>query len=420
MFFDGTFTTPRLQHPEGVAIGPDGWIWCGSENGQILRIAPDASTHRGGGQHRRLHARARLRRRPRAVRLRPEERGRVPARSADAGSLARFTPPGIRIPNFPVVDVRRNRLLVSDSHAFGTPGPGIWSYDLDYRRGRALVRRHDEFRQRLRADAGRRRAAGLRDLRPPGHPHPDLGRTVAPGRATPFAADLPGLPDGIAIADDGTVFVGCYEPSRVLRIPAAGGAARGLYRGPDRASLRASDQHRVRRALRSTRPISAAGTSPASTRTCPARRARGGHAGVAAHDGPASRPHLGSSARLQCAGGGGARRRARRADRNGTSSRSRASSPPRSAISRPATTSWWSIIRISARPWRSTAFSRSKSVFAPTRSRAGAPQASAPRSRATVARPALGAAARRRHAGSGLPARPASGTRRAAGMMFSR
>ena len=43
VFFDGLFTTPRLQHPEGVAVGPDGWIWCGSENGQILRIAPDGS-----------------------------------------------------------------------------------------------------------------------------------------------------------------------------------------------------------------------------------------------------------------------------------------------------------------------------------------------------------------------------------------
>jgi streptogramin lyase len=43
VFFDGIFAEPRLSHPEGVAVGPDGWIWCGSENGEILRIAPDGS-----------------------------------------------------------------------------------------------------------------------------------------------------------------------------------------------------------------------------------------------------------------------------------------------------------------------------------------------------------------------------------------
>ena len=43
VLFDGIFSSPRLQHPEGVAAGPDGWVWAGSENGQILRIAPDGS-----------------------------------------------------------------------------------------------------------------------------------------------------------------------------------------------------------------------------------------------------------------------------------------------------------------------------------------------------------------------------------------
>ena len=43
VFFDGLFSEPRLQHAEGVAIGPDGHVWCGSENGEVLRIAPDAS-----------------------------------------------------------------------------------------------------------------------------------------------------------------------------------------------------------------------------------------------------------------------------------------------------------------------------------------------------------------------------------------
>ena len=44
VFFDGIFSDPRLQHPEGVAVGPDGWIWCGSENGEILRIDPNGET----------------------------------------------------------------------------------------------------------------------------------------------------------------------------------------------------------------------------------------------------------------------------------------------------------------------------------------------------------------------------------------
>jgi sugar lactone lactonase YvrE len=43
VFFDGVFSEPRLQHPEAVAVGPDGWIWCGTENGEILRIEPGGS-----------------------------------------------------------------------------------------------------------------------------------------------------------------------------------------------------------------------------------------------------------------------------------------------------------------------------------------------------------------------------------------
>ena len=38
------------------------------------------------------------------------------------------------------------------------------------------------------------------------------------GAATPFAVDLPGLPDGIAFDERGRLFCGCYEPSRILRI----------------------------------------------------------------------------------------------------------------------------------------------------------------------------------------------------------
>jgi sugar lactone lactonase YvrE len=43
------------------------------------------------------------------------------------------------------------------------------------------------------------------------------------GAATPFAVDLPGLPDGIAFDDRGYLFCSCYEPCRILRISPDGG-----------------------------------------------------------------------------------------------------------------------------------------------------------------------------------------------------
>ena len=44
--------------------------------------------------------------------------------------VERFSGTGIKIPNYPVVDAVRGRLLVSDSHHFAEPGPGVWAYDL--------------------------------------------------------------------------------------------------------------------------------------------------------------------------------------------------------------------------------------------------------------------------------------------------
>ena len=43
VFFDGQYSEPRIHHPEGVAVGPDGAVWCGNGEGDILRIAPDGS-----------------------------------------------------------------------------------------------------------------------------------------------------------------------------------------------------------------------------------------------------------------------------------------------------------------------------------------------------------------------------------------
>lgn len=223
VFFDGTFSEPRLQHPECVAVGPDGHIWCGSENGEILRIDPEgaaiervAST---GGFTLGLAFDG-----DRALYACDLKYAAVFRLDLASRALTRFTPPGIRIPNFPVVDTARGRLLVSDSHAFGEPGPGIWAYDLatgegglwydqplDFANGMALSPEDDAL---FVCETFSRRITRI-----------PLTADGAPGAPEPYAEELPGLPDGIAFDDARALFVGCYEPSRILRIAPGGGAA---------------------------------------------------------------------------------------------------------------------------------------------------------------------------------------------------
>ena len=125
--------------------------------------------------------------------------------------------PGIKIPNYPVVDAARGRLLVSDSHHFAEPGPGVWAYDLATGEGGLWYDKPLRFANGMALSLRRRRPLRLRDIRAAGTRIPILADGSA-GDAAPFAVDLPGLPDGIAFDDRGILFVGCYEPSRILRI----------------------------------------------------------------------------------------------------------------------------------------------------------------------------------------------------------
>jgi sugar lactone lactonase YvrE len=230
VFFDGVFSEPRLQHPECVAVGPDGWIWCGSENGQIMRIAPDGShieeVAQIGGFTLGLAFDG-----DRALFACEQKSASVFRLDLHDRSVRRFTAPGIRIPNYPVVDSRRNRLLVSDSHGFGQPGPGVWAYDLesgagglwydsalDFANGMALSATGDAL---FVCETFSRRITKI-----------PIGPDGRAGAAAVFADDLPGLPDGMAIDDRGQVFVGCYEPSRILRISADGGSAEVYVEDP--------------------------------------------------------------------------------------------------------------------------------------------------------------------------------------------
>ena len=125
----------------------------------------------------------------------------------------------LRIPNYPAFDAD-GRLYVSDSHQFDRPGPGVFRFDPDGR-GELWYGGDVTF------------ANGLA-LGPDGR-HLYVAETFAnrvfripvrddgsAGAREEVAATPGAWPDGLAFDTDGNLYVGCYEPSQVLRIDPRG------------------------------------------------------------------------------------------------------------------------------------------------------------------------------------------------------
>lgn len=227
---DGMLTEPRLDHPEGVAVHPaDGSVWCGGERGQIYRISPDGKgievrAETGGfclglafdGPDRLYFC----------------DRGHAAVFRLDipSGQVTEFSRgvPEHRfvVPNYPVVDAE-GRVYVSDSGVEGEPGPGIvrlgrdgtgelWhAGPFDFANGMALS---PDQRTLYVVETWRHAVVAVR-----------IGADGRPS-ATDDLAVLPrALPDGLAVGRDGTVYVGCYEPSQILSIDPGSGAVQVLY-----------------------------------------------------------------------------------------------------------------------------------------------------------------------------------------------
>jgi gluconolactonase len=222
VFFDGTLSDPQLDHPEGLAVHRDGSVWCGGERGQIFRVDPDgtgveevASTGGfclgmafGGDDDLFVcdlkHA---------AV-FRVETRtGRV-ARFADGAPGHR-----LRVPNSPAFDAQ-GRLSVSDSHQFDRPGQGVFRFepdgrgelwygqDLTFANGLAVA---PDGRHLYVAETFANRVSRIA-----------IADDGSAGECAQVAATPGAWPDGLAFDVAGDLYVGCYEPSQVLRVDPEG------------------------------------------------------------------------------------------------------------------------------------------------------------------------------------------------------
>ncbi|MEM6381411.1 MAG: SMP-30/gluconolactonase/LRE family protein [Pseudomonadota bacterium] len=221
ILFDGTFAEPKLSHPEGVAVGPDGAIWAGNQDGDIIRVQPDGTDYERvtstGGFALGLAFDG-----DRALFVCDVKHAAVFRYDLNTGETRRFTEQGIKIPNYPVVDRQRGRLFVSDSHESGVPGPGVWAYDLQSGAGELWYGGPMNFANGLAIRPGEDALYVCETFAPCVTRIPIHGDGSA-GLPEIFAGDLPGLPDGLAFDRDGRLLISCYEPSRILRASADGG-----------------------------------------------------------------------------------------------------------------------------------------------------------------------------------------------------
>ena len=126
VYYDGIFSNPRLQHPEGVALDNEGYVYCGTENGEIMKIEKDKSKMEclasSGGFIL-------------GIAVDPNKNVFVMKEAAlykfDSSNKT-FTEfaRGPKIPNYPVIDSKRNSIYVSDSFGFNEKGIGLYKFDL--------------------------------------------------------------------------------------------------------------------------------------------------------------------------------------------------------------------------------------------------------------------------------------------------
>lgn len=230
MELDGfTILATGLDHPEGAAWGPDGRIYAGGEAGQIYAIDLDGSTDQVGDTGGFMFGVAL----DGAGAVYACDMGRgeiVRVAGGDATTYSNGTSERpLRVPNFAAFD-DVGVLYVTDSGEWGADdgllfrvAPGgetsVWTDAIPaFPNGCCLTAEGDAL---LVVESRARRVVRV-----------PIEENGAAGPAT-VVADLTGSqPDGIALAADGTMFVGCYRPDRIYRI-APGGTPEIWAEDPD-------------------------------------------------------------------------------------------------------------------------------------------------------------------------------------------
>lgn len=215
------FLANGLDHPEGVACGPDGFVYAGGEAGQIYRVDPET------GKFAQIGSTGGF-----ILGLALDAAANVYACDLAAHCVKRIAPDGtvstysagapgvpMRTPNYPVFDSRGN-LYVSDS--------GEWEQD------DGLVFRVRPGGETEVWSRGPRRFSNGMALHPsgaylyvaesllPGVSRVAISPDGSAGATEQVVTLAQTVPDGLAFDRAGNLYIACYRPDRIYRLRTTG------------------------------------------------------------------------------------------------------------------------------------------------------------------------------------------------------
>ncbi len=212
VYFDGIFTEPRLQHPEGVAIDKNGIVHCGTENGEIMKIV-----NNGSGIEKIASSGGFI------LGIAIDDNDDIYACEMKQASIFKYDAAnktfnefakGPNIPNYAVIDKKRNCLYVSDSYAFGEKGIGVYKFDLQTGKGGPCTEELFNFANGMCLSPDGNYIYVIESF------HPCVSRLKinddgSLGKKEVFTEEISTVPDGLAFDKNENLFISCYEPSRI-------------------------------------------------------------------------------------------------------------------------------------------------------------------------------------------------------------